>query len=166
MHGRHEEPPGAAIARLVQERGIRDPVVLRAIGSFARDRFIPPEHRAEADCDKAVAIGLDQTISQPYIVGFMTEALDVRPEHRVLEIGTGSGYQSAILSRLAREVVTVERHTTLSLRARSLLDGLGIVNVRYLIGDGSLGAPGFAPYDRILVTAGRLRSHHRSWGNS
>ena len=153
MHGRHEEPPGVEIARMVRDRGITDPAVLKAIARFPRERFLPPETRSEAKLDRAVSIGMEQTISQPYIVGFMTAALEVSGNHRVLEVGTGSGYQAAILSALAREVVTIERHATLSLRARGVLDGLGITNVRYRIGDGSLGVPEFAPYDRILVTA-------------
>lgn len=154
MHGRREEPPGTAIARLVRDRGITDARVLRAIAKFPRERFLPPETRSEAGLDRAVPIGLDQTISQPFIVGVMTTELDLGGSERVLEVGTGSGYQAAILSVLAREVFTIERHATLSLRARGILDGLGVTNVRYAIGDGSLGLPEFAPYDRILVTAG------------
>ena len=154
MHGRREEPPGTAIARMVRDRGITDAKVLRAIAKFPRERFLPPETRAEAALDRAVAIGLDQTISQPYIVGVMTAELDLSGAERVLEVGTGSGYQAAILSVLAREVYTIERHATLSLRARGVLDGLGVTNVRFAIGDGSMGLPEFAPYDRIIVTAG------------
>ena len=154
MHGRREEPPGVAIARLVRDRGITAPNVLKAIAKFPRERFLPPETRSESQLDKAVSIGLEQTISQPYIVGFMTAALNLTGCERVLEIGTGSGYQTAILSVLAREVFTIERHATLSLRARGVLDGLAVANVRFSIGDGSLGWPEFAPFDRILVTAG------------
>ena len=154
MHGRREEPPGTAIARMVRDRGVIDAKVLRAIAKFPRERFLPPETRAEAALDRAVAIGLDQTISQPYIVGVMTAELDLSGAERVLEVGTGSGYQVAILSVLAREVYTIERHATLSLRARGVLDGLGVTNVRFAIGDGSMGLPEFAPYDRIIVTAG------------
>ncbi len=146
--------PGAEIARQVRDRGVTNARVLSAIARFDRSRFIPPESRSEALADRAVPIGMDQTISQPFMVGKMTEELDLRPTDRVLEVGTGSGYQAAILSAMAREVVTIERLTTLSLRARSILDGLGITNVRFAIGDGSLGLPEFAPYDRILVTAG------------
>ena len=153
MHGRREEPPGAAIARMVRDRGITDKHVLQAIAKFPRERFLPPATRAEASLDRAVPIGLDQTISQPYIVGVMTSELRLTGAERVLEVGTGSGYQAAILSALSREVYTIERHATLSLRARGILDGLGVTNVRYAIGDGSLGLLEFAPYDRILVTA-------------
>jgi len=153
MHGRREDPPGVEIARMVRDRGITDPAVLKAIARFPRERFLPPETRSDAKLDRAVSIGLDQTISQPYIVGFMTAALEVGDSDRVLEVGTGSGYQTAILSVLAREVVSIERHPTLSLRARGVLDGLSVTNVRFRIGDGSLGVSEFAPFDRIIVTA-------------
>lgn len=153
MHGRSEEPPGAAIARMVQARGITDGNVLRAIAQFPRERFLPPETRSESHLDKAVPIGLQQTISQPFMVAVMTSELKLSGVEKVLEVGTGSGYQTAILSTLAREIISVERHPTLSLRARGILDGLGITNVHFEIGDGSLGVPEFAPYDRILVTA-------------
>jgi protein-L-isoaspartate(D-aspartate) O-methyltransferase len=153
MHGRREEPPGSAIARMVRDRGITDAATLRAIARFPRERFLPPETRGDSSLDRAVPIGLDQTISQPYIVGVMTAELKLTGIERVLEVGTGSGYQAAILSVLASEVFTIERHAVLSLRARGILDGLGITNVRFAIGDGSLGLPEFAPYDRILMTA-------------
>jgi protein-L-isoaspartate(D-aspartate) O-methyltransferase len=149
-----EPPPGAAIARQVQARGIRDRRVLRAIGLFDRERFVPPEQRPRAGHDSALPIGFEQTISQPYIVAAMTEALELVGRERILEVGTGSGYQTAILAALAGEVFTIERLPTLSLRARGLLDGLGIANVRYRIGDGSLGWPEEAPFDRILIAAG------------
>jgi protein-L-isoaspartate(D-aspartate) O-methyltransferase len=100
-----------------------------------------------------VPIGLDQTISQPFIVAVMTLELALTGTERVLEIGTGSGYQTAVLSELAAEVFTIERHPTLSLRARGILDGLGRTNIRYRIGDGSLGWPDQAPFDRILIAA-------------
>jgi protein-L-isoaspartate(D-aspartate) O-methyltransferase len=145
--------PGAAVARQVREHGIRDPRVLDALSRISRARFLPPEQRAYADDDRALAIGLDQTISQPFMVAVMTLELALTGIERVLEIGTGSGYQTAVLSHLAAEVFTVERHQMLSLRARGLLDGLGRINVRYRVGDGTLGWPGEAPFDRILVTA-------------
>ena len=148
-----EPPPGAAIARQVHARGIDDRRVLHALARFARERFVPPAVREHAAADRALAIGLDQTISQPYIVAVMTVELALTGVERVLEVGTGSGYQAAILAQLAAEVYTVERLATLSLRARGLLDGLGLVNVRYRIGDGSLGWPEHAPFDRIVVTA-------------
>ncbi|MBX6316521.1 MAG: protein-L-isoaspartate(D-aspartate) O-methyltransferase [Isosphaeraceae bacterium] len=149
-----EPRPGAAIAAQVRARGIDDPQVLDALSRFARSRFVPPAERPHAGADRALPIGLNQTISQPYIVALMTRELDLHGTERVLEIGTGSGYQTAILSRLAAEVYTIERITTLSLRARGLLDGLGITNIHYRIGDGSLGWLEAAPFDRILVTAG------------
>jgi protein-L-isoaspartate(D-aspartate) O-methyltransferase len=148
-----EPPPGAAIARQVRARGIEDRRVLHAIGRLARERFVPPEVREHARDDRALAIGLDQTISQPYMVAVMTVELGLTGSERVLEVGTGSGYQTAVLAQLAAEVATVERHATLSLRARGLLDGLGLTNIRYRIGDGSLGWPELAPFDRIIVTA-------------
>ena len=147
------EPSGEAIARQVLDKGIRDPRLLEVLASIPRDRFLPPETRDLARADRAVEIGLDQTISQPYIVAVMTLELELKGPERVLEIGTGSGYQSAVLARLADQVFTVERFAELSLRARGVLDGLGFANIRYRIGDGSLGWPEEAPFDRIIVTA-------------
>jgi protein-L-isoaspartate(D-aspartate) O-methyltransferase len=153
MARRRDRPPGAAIAKLVRERGISDPRVLDALSKIPRERFLPPDARAQAQADRAVPIGFDQTISQPFIVALMTLELALTGFERVLEIGTGSGYQSAVLSLMAREVYTVERHATLSLRARGILDGLGLTTLRYRIGDGTLGWLEEAPFDRILVTA-------------
>jgi len=118
-----------------------------------REYFVPPEHVAAAYADHALPIPCGQTISQPYVVAFMTEQLAPEPEHRVLEIGTGSGYQAAVLSRLAREVVTVERYRTLAQAARTRFQTLGYGNIEVLIADGMLGAPDKAPYERIMVTA-------------
>jgi protein-L-isoaspartate(D-aspartate) O-methyltransferase len=137
----------------VRAHGIKDARVLEAISRIPRERFLPPDVRAYAHDDRAVPIGFEQTISQPFIVAVMTLELALRGEERVLEIGTGSGYQTAVLSLLAAKVYTVERHATLSLRARGILDGLDLTNIRYQIGDGSLGWPDEAPFDRILVTA-------------
>jgi protein-L-isoaspartate(D-aspartate) O-methyltransferase len=145
--------PGAAVARQVRQHGVRDPRVLDALSRISRARFVPPEQREHANADRALAIGLEQTISQPFIVAVMTLELALTGVERVLEIGTGSGYQTAVLSHLAAEVFTVERLSTLSLRARGLLDGLGRSNIRYRVGDGTLGWPEAAPFDRILVTA-------------
>lgn len=150
----HDPAPGAAIARQVREQGIRDPRILEALSRVSRARFMPPSMRGLAHADRAVSIGFDQTISQPLMVAVMTLELSLTGTERVLEIGTGSGYQTAILSELAAEVFTVERHDTLSLRARGILDGLGRTNIRYRIGDGTLGWPENAPFDRVLVTAG------------
>ena len=146
--------PGAKIAARLQTQGIRDAKVLNAIRSLNRASFIPPDHRQESDDDRAIAIGLEQTISQPFMVAIMTQELALTGKERVLEIGTGSGYQTAVLSQLAAEVYTVERLPLLSLRARGQLDGLGLTNIHYRIGDGTLGWPETAPYDRIIVTAG------------
>src|SRR6202023_2515860 len=128
--------------------------VLEILARLPRARFLPPEERAHATEDRALPIGLEQTISQPLMVAVMTVELDWGGSERVLEIGTGSGYQTAVLSLLAAEVFTVERLATLSLRARGLLDGLGRTNIHYRIGDGSLGWPEEAKFDRVLVTAG------------
>ena len=113
----------------------------------------PPSFTDSAYADQALPIACGQTISQPYVVAYMTEQLEVEPQHRVLEIGTGSGYQAAILSRLAREVVSIERYRTLADTARDRLKTLGYANVTILSGDGFAGAPERAPFDRIMVTA-------------
>jgi protein-L-isoaspartate(D-aspartate) O-methyltransferase len=147
------ESPGESIVRQVREKGIHDPRLLEALARVPRDRFVPPGSRNQALEDRAVDIGLDQTISQPFIVALMTLELGLTGTERVLEIGTGSGYQAAVLARLAAEVFTVERFAELSLRARGILDGLGLTNLRFRIGDGTLGWPEEAPFDRIIVTA-------------
>ncbi len=137
----------------LRARGIVDERVLAAMGRVRREWFIPPELRARAYGDSALAIGADQTISQPYIVALSTQALAIEPGHRVLEIGTGSGYQTAVLAELGAEVFTMERIAALSLRARAVLDTLCYQRIRYAIGDGTLGWPEEAPFDRIVVTA-------------
>jgi protein-L-isoaspartate(D-aspartate) O-methyltransferase len=143
--------------RMVDEqltpRGIRDARVLETMRRVPRHAFVPEEWRGEAYIDAPVPIGHDQTISQPFIVAFMTEALEVEPSHRVLEIGTGSGYQAAVLSELARDVYTMEIVAPLGERARQTLNGLGYRNVHVRIGNGYLGWPEEAPFDRIMVTA-------------
>jgi protein-L-isoaspartate(D-aspartate) O-methyltransferase len=144
-------------ARMVEEqlkgRDIRDQRVLSAMQAVPRHLFIPESARGGAYGDFPVPIGHGQTISQPYIVAFMTEALKVAPEHRVLEIGTGSGYQAAILSVLAKEVFTIEIVDALAKRARTTLGDLGYRNVEVRSGNGYLGWPEHAPYDRVIVTA-------------
>jgi len=137
----------------LRRHGITDGAVLRAMDEVPREYFVPADHADAAYADQALPIACGQTISQPYVVAYMTEQLAVRPEHRVLEIGTGSGYQAAILSRLAREVVTIERYRTLADAARGRLETLGYGNVEVIAGDGLAGAPDKAPFDRILVTA-------------
>jgi protein-L-isoaspartate(D-aspartate) O-methyltransferase len=134
--------------------GIRDPRVLAALAKVPRHLFVPEGERAFAYADGPLAIGRGQTISQPYMVAAMTEALGLTGTERVLEVGTGSGYQCAILAELAREVVTVERIAELSARAGEALRGLGYDNVTLVVGDGTLGAPEQAPYDAVVVTAG------------
>ena len=137
----------------LRRRGIADKAVLRAMDEVPRERFVDPNFMRSAYADQALPIECGQTISQPYVVAYMTEQLGVRPHHRVLEIGTGSGYQAAVLSRLAREVVSIERYRTLADRARERLESLGYDNVDVVTGDGFVGVPGGAPYDRIIVTA-------------
>lgn len=137
----------------LRRRGIMDQAVLRAMDDVPRDRFVEPSYLQSAYADQALPISCGQTISQPYVVAYMTEQLTIEPHHRVLEIGTGSGYQAAILSRLAREVVSVERYRTLADEAATRLRLLGYDNVDVVVGDGFAGAPGRGPFDRILVTA-------------
>jgi protein-L-isoaspartate(D-aspartate) O-methyltransferase len=139
---------------MVKSQGIRDPRVLEALARLSRARFLPPEERPFATDDRALPIGLNQTISQPLMVAVMTSELALTGGERVLEIGTGSGYQTAVLSALAAEVFSIERLATLSLRARAILDGLALTNIHFRIGDGSLGWAEAAPFDRVLVTAG------------
>jgi len=137
----------------LRRRGISDQAVLRAMDEVPREHFVTSEFADSAYADHALPIACGQTISQPYIVAYMTEQLEVEPQHRVLEVGTGSGYQAAILSRLAREVVSIERYRTLADTARDRLKTLGYANVTVLAGDGFAGAPDKAPFDRIIVTA-------------
>ncbi|HTW94540.1 MAG TPA: protein-L-isoaspartate(D-aspartate) O-methyltransferase [Tepidisphaeraceae bacterium] len=137
----------------VVERGIRDERILNALRAVPRERFFPPGSRDSVFADRPSPIGHGQTISQPYMVALMSFRLNVAGTHRVLEIGTGSGYQTAILSHLAAEVFTVERVKPLLDEAFERLMGLGIRNVHYRFGDGSLGWPELAPFDRILISA-------------
>jgi protein-L-isoaspartate(D-aspartate) O-methyltransferase len=137
----------------LRRRGISDQAVLRAMDEVPREHFVESDFTDVAYGDHALPIACGQTISQPYVVAYMSEQLGVRPNHRVLEIGTGSGYQAAVLSRLAREVVSVERYRTLAETARMRLKTLGYDNVEIVVGDGFEGAPKRAPFDRIMVTA-------------
>jgi protein-L-isoaspartate(D-aspartate) O-methyltransferase len=134
--------------------GIRDPRVLEAFASIPRHALIPETLRGEAYRDVALPIGAGQTISAPSTVAAMTDALQLRGDETVLEIGTGSGYQAAILSRLAARVVSIERVPSLAARARTALDRLGVTNVVIHLGDGTAGRPADAPFDAIVVTAG------------
>lgn len=152
-----QRDPVAERQRMVNEqlrgRDIKAPRVLAAMEKIPRHRFMPEDVRHEAYGDHPVPIGHGQTISQPYIVGFMTQELDVQPEHRVLEIGTGSGYQAAVLAELAKEVYTMEIIEPLAESARQTLESLGYRNVHVRAGNGYEGWPEHAPYDRIMVTA-------------
>jgi len=137
----------------LRRRGIADQDVLRAMEEVPRSAFVPQEFSASAYAERALPIACGQTISQPYVVAYMTEQLNVSPEHTVLEIGTGSGYQAAVLSRLAAHVYTIEYFPDLAERARALLQRLGYTNVEVITGDGSPGLPAYAPYHGILVAA-------------
>jgi protein-L-isoaspartate(D-aspartate) O-methyltransferase len=137
----------------LRRRGIRSALVLEAMSTVPRHEFVPTGLRIHAYDDKPLPIGAGQTISQPFMVAAMTEALDLTGAERVLEIGTGSGYQAAVISQLAREVLSVERDTPLALAAQQRLTRLGYSNVSVHNGDGSMGLAEAAPYDAILVTA-------------
>lgn len=137
----------------LRRRGIGDQALLRAMDEVPRRQFVADEFIGRAYADQALPIDCGQTISQPFVVAYMTEQLGLRPHHRVLEVGTGSGYQAAVLSRLAREVVSIERYRTLAEQARARLAALGYDNVEIVVGDGLAGMPAGAPYDRIVVTA-------------
>jgi protein-L-isoaspartate(D-aspartate) O-methyltransferase len=136
----------------LRRRGIRDERVLGALGRVPRHRFVPPELIGEAYSDHPLPIGEGQTISQPYIVALMTEALTLAQEDHVLEIGTGSGYQTAVLAECGARVLTVERSEQLAAQARSLFDDLGYDCIESVVSDGTLGLPNRAPFDRILAT--------------
>jgi protein-L-isoaspartate(D-aspartate) O-methyltransferase len=150
-------PENRQAARMVrnqiQARGIRDQRVLEVMSRIPRHRFVPGAGTFEAYGDYPLSIGRGQTISQPYMVALMSEELSLRGAERVLEVGTGSGYQTAILAELAAEVYSVEIISELIKRTKKLLDGIGYTNVRYRCDDGSLGWSEYAPYDRILVAA-------------
>ena len=152
--GREETLRREMVTRYVEPRGVDDPRVLEAMRAVPRHRFVPEALRARAYGDHSLPIGFGQTISQPYVVGVMTQRLGVAPEHKVLEIGTGSGYQTAVLARLARSVYSLERIDELARQAAAELAALGLHNVSVKAFDGTYGYPAAAPYDRILVTAG------------
>ena len=137
----------------LRRRGISDQAVLRAMDEVPREHFVSAELADNAYADQALPIACGQTISQPYVVAYMTEHLELGSRHRILEIGTGSGYQTAVLSRIVREVVSIERYRTLADAARSRLKTLGYANVTILTSDGFAGAPDRAHFDRIMVTA-------------
>jgi protein-L-isoaspartate(D-aspartate) O-methyltransferase len=141
------------VTRQIRDRGIHSPGVLEAMQSVERHLFVPPVHASRAYADEPLPIGEGQTISQPFMVAAMADALSLEGQERVLEIGAGSGYQAAVISLLAREVIAVEAQPLLAASARARLARLGYLHVRVEVGDGSLGWPASAPYDAILVTA-------------
>ena len=143
----------AMVAEQIETRGIEDTAVLDVMRRVPRQLFVPAEHRDQAYFDGPLPIGHEQTISQPYIVAYMTEKLDIRKEDRVLEIGTGSGYQTAVLANLAAQVYTVEFNKTLAEEARLRLGAMGYTNIRFRTGNGWRGWPEEAPFDKIMVTA-------------
>jgi protein-L-isoaspartate(D-aspartate) O-methyltransferase len=151
--GEQNNPAERMVRLQVEPRDVRDQRVLSAMRSVPRHLFVPPGSREAAYEDHPIAIGYGQTISQPYIVAFMTEALELRGGERVLEVGTGSGYQTAILAELCAEVFSVERIPELADRARGILAEQGYSNVSVRTGDGSEGWPEKAPFDAIMVTA-------------
>jgi protein-L-isoaspartate(D-aspartate) O-methyltransferase len=138
----------------LRERGIRDERVLAAMEKVPREAFIAPEHARDAYNDGPLPIGAGQTVSQPYMVAAMVEALEVQPSDRVLEVGTGTGYEAAVLGEIAAEVWTIERHAELADRASHILAELGYANVHVVCGDGSQGLPEHPPFDKIVVAAG------------
>jgi protein-L-isoaspartate(D-aspartate) O-methyltransferase len=155
---RERDPYEVARRRMVAEQiapgGVRDPRVLEAMGRVRRHAFVSPGMEDQAYLDRPLPIGFSQTISQPLMVALMTEALKLTGSERILEIGTGSGYQAAILAELAKEVFTIERIRELSIRARTALYRMRYENVKLRIGDGTLGWPEQSPFDGIVVTAG------------
>ncbi len=144
---------GRMVERQLRGRGIEDERVLEAMGTVPREAFVPPRMRHRAYADSALPIGEEQTISQPWIVAAICQAMELTGAERVLEIGTGSGYSAAVLARLAAEVLSVERHESLARAAREALVETGTTNVELLVGDGSRGVPERAPFDAIAVHA-------------
>jgi protein-L-isoaspartate(D-aspartate) O-methyltransferase len=149
-----QNPPEKMMFQLtLRRRGISDQAVLRAMEEIPRDIFVTAADRADAYRDSALGIACGQTISQPFVVAYMTEQLQLQKHHRVLEIGTGSGYQAAILSRLCGEILTMERYRTLADSARTRLENLGCDNVEVMLGDGFDVPASAGSFDRIIVTA-------------
>src|ERR1700693_412935 len=137
----------------LRQRGIRDERALAAMARVPRHEFVAEPYRGQAYEDNPLPIGESQTISQPYIVALMLEMLDLSPEKTVLEIGTGSGYQTALLAELSRHVYSIERHPALAAEAEAVLRRLGYLNVTLTVGDGSAGLPAHAPFDGVVVSA-------------
>jgi protein-L-isoaspartate(D-aspartate) O-methyltransferase len=149
----YEKQQEQMVESQLARRGIKDKRVLDAMRQVPRHLFVPKDTRSLAYCDGPLPIGHGQTISQPYIVALMTELLELTGQEKVLELGTGSGYQAAILSRLVRQVYSVERHAALAEQAEKVLAQLGYANVVISVGDGTLGWPEHSPYEAIIVTA-------------
>lgn len=145
------------VDKQLRARGIDDERLLTAFERVPRHEFVPPEYVLDAYEDQPLPIGESQTISQPYIVAAMLQALAITPDQKVLEIGTGSGYQTALLCELAGRVYSIERHESLARSAEQVLRRLGYSNLQVVVGDGSLGLPDFAPYDAIVVSAAAPR---------
>lgn len=143
----------ARLIQKIQSRGVTDPRVMAAFAKVHREDFITEQQRPMAYADRPLPIDEEQTISQPYLVALMSQILELKPMDHVLEVGTGSGYQTAILAELALKVFTIEVRPTLATKARSVLEKLGYSNIEFSIGDGTLGWPEKAPYDAIMVTA-------------
>lgn len=152
-HDEFEPLRNQMVEEQLARRGIENELVLTVMRRIPRERFVPQSLESQAYLDRALGTELGQTISQPYIVAYMTEQLDLHPQHRVLEIGTGTGYQTAILARLAARIFTIERLPALSESAEIRLTEMGITNVEYRCSDGTAGWPTAAPFDRILVAA-------------
>jgi len=157
VSGEYERERRVMADSQIRARGVRDMRVLAALEKVPRHLFVPEGVRGCAHADEPLPIGEGQTISQPYIVAYMTEVLGLGGAEKALEVGTGSGYQTAVLAELVREVFTVEIVERLSLRARGILDGLGYDNIHYRVGDGSEGWPEAAPFDAVIVTAAAAR---------
>jgi protein-L-isoaspartate(D-aspartate) O-methyltransferase len=148
-----EAPEKMMFQLTLRRRGVSDLLVLRAMEEVPRELFVAPNDRDHAYRDSALGIACGQTISQPFVVAYMTEQLQLNRDHRVLEIGTGSGYQAAVLSRLCKRVLTIERYRTLAETARQRLEELGYYNIEVMLGDGFDVPPGAGDFDRIIVTA-------------
>jgi len=158
-----EQPRFRMVVQHLRGRGIHDERVLDVMRRVPRELFVPETARNLAYADQALQIDCDQTISQPYMVALMTEALAITGDERVLEIGTGSGYQTSVLAELSAEVFSVERHTKLHREARSRLDALGYRNIQFMDGDGSAGWAEHAPFDRIVITCASSECSTALW---
>lgn len=160
MHSDYRQARQRMVEKQLRARGIQDERVLAVFESVPRHAFVDQALAPQAYSDRALPIGHGQTISQPYMVAIMSQKLSPQPMHKVLEIGTGSGYQAAVLSKLARSVFTVERLGPLAERAKQVFAELGLTNILQKVGDGTMGWKAYAPYDGIIVTAGAPRVPH------